>query len=295
MRLGSRMLLDGAMGTELMNAGLKPRDEPAELWNRTRPADVQRVYRAYFEAGADAVQTNSFGGNRMRLAAFDRGTAQPGEVRALNVAAALLAREVRPDGRFVIGSIGPTGAIPPPEGRADLSELEDAFAEQAMALAEGGVDLLHLETFYHPKESRAALRGVRLGAPGLKVVASMTCKVATGGYVTPIGFAPDVMLSVFLEEEADAVGCNCTMSPAHMIDLVRAIRARIPAEMPLFAKPTTMTGPVGLVSSKQLAVGGLALLAAGATAVGGCCGTSPADIAAMRHAIDTQPALDLIG
>jgi methionine synthase I (cobalamin-dependent) len=291
MRLGSRMLLDGAVGTELMSAGLKPREEPAELWNRTRPAEVQRVHRAYFDAGADAVQTNTFGGNRLRLAAFDRGTSA--EVRALNVAGALLAREVRPEGRLVIGSIGPTGAIPPPEGRADLSELEDAFAEQAMALAEGGVDLLHLETFYHPKEARAALRGVAEGAPGLQIVASMTCKVATGGYVTPLGFAPDVMLSVFLEEEADGVGVNCTLSPAHMLDLVRAIRARVGPALPLFAKPTAMPGPVEVVSPGRFAAGALDLLAAGATAVGGCCGTSPAEIAALNKAFGERPKVAL--
>jgi methionine synthase I (cobalamin-dependent) len=289
------MLLDGAMGTELMAAGLKTREEPAELWNRTRPADVQRIYRGYFDAGADAVQTNTFGGNRLRLATYERNMVSPIDVRSLNVAAALLAREVRPDGRFVIGSMGPTGAIPPPEGRADLSELEDAFAEQAMALAEGGVDLVHLETFYHPKEARAALRGVREGAPGLKVVASMTCKVATGGYVTPLGFSPEVMLQVFIEEDADGMGINCTLSPAHMIELVRTMRARIGPEIPLFARPTSMPGPVEVVSSSRFAAGALELFAAGATAVGGCCGTAPADIAAVRRALDTQPAVSLGG
>src|SRR5512134_2775569 len=100
MDLGPRMLLDGAIGTELMAAGLKPREEPPELWNRTRPLDVQRVYRAYFDAGADAVQTNTFGANRVRLASYGRaGTGSgsspapgsPAEVRALNVAGALLA------------------------------------------------------------------------------------------------------------------------------------------------------------------------------------------------------------
>src|SRR5262249_22001419 len=138
------------------------------------------------------------------------------EVRPLNVVAALLAREVRPPGRLVIGSVGPTGVVPPPEGRADLAELEDAFAEQAAALAEGGVDLIHIETLYHAKEARAALRGVRQGAPSLPVVASMTCKLTPGGYATPLGFTPEVMLAAFIEEHADGVGANCTLSPASM-------------------------------------------------------------------------------
>jgi homocysteine S-methyltransferase len=293
------MLLDGAIGTELMGAGLKLREEPPELWNRTHPAEVQRIYRAYFAAGADAVQTNTFGANRVRLSSYGRvptgsgsspAPGSPAEVRALNVAGALLAREVRPPDRFVIGSIGPTGAIPPPEGRADLGILEDVFAEQAMALAEGGVDLLHLETFYHPKEARAALRGCRQGAPGLPVVASMTCKLTSnGGYTTTYGFSPEVMLAVFLEEEADGVGANCTLSPAAMIELVRTLRARAGGR-PVFAKPTTSPGPLEQVSLLDLTRGALALFEAGATAVGGCCGTTPADIAALRAAFGQKPS-----
>src|SRR5450432_3238195 len=133
-RLPSRTLLDGAMGTRLMSLGLRAGTDCPEAWNVTRPDDVRGVYYDYFSAGADAVQTNTFGGTRLRLQSFQKQA----EVRALNVAGAVLAREVRPTGRLVIGSMGPTGAIPPPEGRGDLIELEDCFAEQAMALAEGG-------------------------------------------------------------------------------------------------------------------------------------------------------------
>jgi 5-methyltetrahydrofolate--homocysteine methyltransferase len=281
------MLLDGGMGSELMARGLDPKIEPPEAWNVTRPGDVQAIHRAYFEAGADAVQTNTFGANRFRLSIFQRAA----DVRSLNVRAAVLAREVRPPGKFVIGDMGPTGALPPPEGRADLTELEDAYAEQAMALAEGGVDVLHVETMYHPKEARAALRGARLGAPGLAIIASMTCKVAAGGYATPLGFAPEVMLAVFLEENVDAVGANCTLGPAAMLDLVRLIRAR--TRLPLFAQPTASPGPSEHIQQRELAVGALALLAAGATSVGGCCATTPADIAVMRQALSTPPLQDL--
>jgi 5-methyltetrahydrofolate--homocysteine methyltransferase len=280
-----RFLLDGGMGTELMAQGLDPAADCAESWNRSHPDIVQRVYSAYFDAGADAVQTNTFGGTRLRLAAHSKHT----EVRALNVVGALLAREVRPPGRIIIGSIGPTGAIPPPQGMADLAEMEDAFAEQAAALAEGGVDLLHIETMYHAKEARAALRGVRQGAPGLAVVASMTCKLTTGGYATPLGFGPEVMLATFLEEQVDGVGANCTLSPAGMLDLVRLMRARTP--LPIFAKPTATPGAAEHVMPGDMATGALALLAAGATAVGGCCGATPADIAAIRLALSKPSTL----
>jgi len=278
------MLLDGAMGTELIARGLDTRVEPGDVWNRTQPQIVQAIYKAYFEAGAQAVQTNTFGANRFRLAQFQRA----GEVRALNVAAAVLAREVRPQGRLVIGDVGPSGAVPPPEGLADLTELEDAFAEQAAALAEGGVDLVHIETMYHPKEARAAMRGARLGAPNLPLIVSMTCTATLGGtYATPLGFVPEAMLGVFLEESADGVGVNCTLSPAAMLDVVRFIRAR--TTLPVFAKPTASPGPNEHIQAKDMALGALALLEAGATAVGGCCGTTPADIAVMRQALSAAP------
>jgi methionine synthase I (cobalamin-dependent) len=283
-RLGTRALLDGAVGTQLIAHGLRAGKDCAEAWNVEHPDQVREIHRAYYEAGSLAVQTNTFGGSRIRLAVFGR----PTEVRALNVAGALLCREVRPSGSLVIGSVGPTGAIPPPEGNADLVELEDAFAEQAQALAEGGVDLLHLETFYHPKEARAAIRGARAGAPGLPLVGSMTCRrQRAGGYATPLGFPAETMLGAFLEEGADGVGTNCTLGPADMLDLVRLVRSR--TDKPLFAKPTIAPSGSAPLLPDELAVGALALWAAGATAVGGCCGSGPADIAAVSRAFARAP------
>src|SRR5689334_731530 len=112
-------VLDGAIGTELIARGLRVGREPAEAWNLSHPDVLRKLHAAYFAAGAEAVQTNTFGGTRLRLTQFRRQA----DVRALNLAACLLAREARPTGKRVVGSIGPTGAIPPPEGRADLIEL----------------------------------------------------------------------------------------------------------------------------------------------------------------------------
>jgi 5-methyltetrahydrofolate--homocysteine methyltransferase len=282
MRLAERTLLDGGTGTELIARGLVPGEDCPELWNRTRAGDVREVAAAYFAAGARAVHTNTFGGNRVRLAQFGLGA----DLRALVVAGCLLAREVRPTGALVIGDLGPTGLIPPPEGDADLGLLEDSFAEQAVALAEGGVDLLHIETLYHPKEARAALRGARQGAPGLSVLASMTCRF-TGTYATPLGYSPDAMLATFAEEGAAAVGVNCTLAPHAMLDLVRALRDK--TKLPIVAQPTAAPTGGQPVTPDEMAAGALALLAAGATAVGGCCGSGPAHIAAIRRALDVSP------
>jgi methionine synthase I (cobalamin-dependent) len=279
----SRLLLDGAMGTELIARGLAAGREAPEAWNVERPGDVRAVYEAYFAAGAHAVQTNTFGGNRVRLLGFGWQTA----VRTLNLAGAVLAREVRPTGSFVIGNLGPTGAIPPPEGTADLIELEDAYAEQAMALAEGGVDALHIETMYHPKEARAAIRGAREGAPSLRLIASMTCRRHGTAYTTPLGFSPEVMLAAFLEEGVQGVGANCTLAPADMLDLIRLIRSR--TDVAVFAKPTLSPTGTSILPPQELASGALALFAAGAYAVGGCCGAGPDAIRAARQALDRAP------
>jgi methionine synthase I (cobalamin-dependent) len=273
-------LLDGAMGTELLGRGLSLDAEPPELWNLTRPDTVADVHARYVRAGSEAVQTNSFGGNRVRLDRY--GLADRGY--ELNVAAARLARES--GARVILGSMGPTGETPPPEGEANLVDMEQAFAEQALALAEGGVDVLHLETMYHPKEARAALRGCRIGAPGLPVIASMTCQYEGSSYSTGFGFTPESLLQVFLEERADGIGVNCSIGPATMLDVIRLIRTRYRGF--ILAKPTIAPTNEAPLLPGEFATGALALFAVGATAVGGCCGTGPADIAAARAAIDER-------
>lgn len=266
------------MGTALGARGLRIGLECPEAWNVDREADVAFVLRGYVDAGADVLQTNTFGGNRVRLGAWGRA----GDVRKLNVAGALIARERRRPGMKVVGSMGPSGLLAPPDGDADLAMLEDAFAEQAIALAEGGCDLLHLETFYHPKELRAALRGVRQGAPGLAVVASMTAQRGPSGYVTTLGYPPELMLTVAEEERADGVGVTCTLAPAEMVPLIEFLRAR--TDRPIWARPTV--APVGAppLLPGEVAESALALWASGADAVGCCCGSHAQDIAALRAA-----------
>ena len=275
-------LLDGAMGTQLMARGLDLASEAPESWNVARPSEVRDIHLRYLEAGAEAIQTNTFGANAFRLA--PRGLAELGF--EYNVAGATLARDAAGRDGTVIGVLGPSGATPPPEGDASLVALEQAFAEQALALAQGGVDLLHVETMYHPKEARAALRGCRIGAPDLPVLASFTCRLEASGYTTGLGFSPDALVQVFVEERADALGVNCTLEPASMLDMVRDLRAR--TELPLVAMPTIAPANAAPLLPGEFATGVLALHAVGADAVGGCCGTGPADIAAARSALDEQ-------
>lgn len=273
--LPPRLLLDGGVGTALIAQGLDLAREPPEAWNLRHPDMVRRVHQSFAEAGSQAVQTNSFGGNRIRL----RAAGLEAQVAEVNRCALDLARSAVPDGVLVVASVGPTGAVPPPEGDADLLELEAAFAEQAAAIAQAGpagAAFIHLESFYHPKELRAALRGCRASAPQLPVAASFSCNRSGSTFRSVMGFPAEALLAVALEERADAVGVNCWLSPSEMLPLVELLLARSP--VPVLAKPIAGAGPL---YPGEFAVGVEVLFATGARAVGGCCGTGPADLASI--------------
>ncbi len=279
--LPPRLLLDGGVGTALIALGLDLAREPPEAWNLLRPELVQQIHRGFAEAGSQAIQSNTFGSNRIRLRAFGLEH----QVAALNRSGIELARAAIPDELLLIASVGPSGAVPPPEGDADLIELEETFAEQAAAIADAGagrVAFIHLESFYHPKELRAALRGCRAGAPALSVAASLACNRAGASYKSALGFPVELLLSVALEERADAVGANCWLPPHDMLPLIERLLARSP--VPVMAKPTVAPTGQPRLHPEQFAAGALALFAAGARAVGGCCGTTAADLAAAAAA-----------
>jgi methionine synthase I (cobalamin-dependent) len=276
-RLPDRALLDGAMGTGLMARGLRIREQPPELWNVACPEVVRELHLQFVEAGADALQTNSFGASRLRL----RARGLEGRTRELNLAAAKLARAAHPTG-CVLGSMGPTGELPLPEGAADLYEVEDAYAEQAALLAEGGVDILHVETMCHSKEARAAIRGARQGAPDLPLAVSMSCKRLGDSFTTSLGYSAETMIAVLLEESIDAIGVNCTLGPGDLLDLATRL---VETGLPVIAQPTIAPETSAPLYPGEFATGAQALFAVGVRAVGGCCGTSPADIASARDAL----------
>jgi methionine synthase I (cobalamin-dependent) len=264
------------MGTALIARGLTLSREPPEAWTLARPDAIREVHRGFRAAGAQLLQTNTFGGNRVRLRASDR----QGAIGPINRRAVELCR-AEADGARVVGVIGPSGLVP----GADVSpaELEDAFAEQATLLAEAGADLLHVETFYHPVELGAALRGARAGAPALAVIGSFTCgrdpaaPDDVAGFRTPAGFAPAAMLAVLAAERADAVGVCCSLPAAALAPLVRQVADA--TEAPVVAQP--IPAPGRAAPAERFATAAHALFAAGASIVGGCCGVDAADLAAL--------------
>ncbi len=275
------VLLDGALGTELMARGL-PHGTPPEAWNTGNPGGVKAVHRAYFEAGADAVTTNSFGGTRIKLAAHGL------EARAveLNTAAAALARAAATAGKFVLGSMGPTGKFLKPQGPFTEPELEAAFEEQAAALAAGGVDALLIETQYDLREALCAVRAARRAAPRLPVLATMTFNAHPRGFFTIMGDGTAKCALALEQAGVAALGANCSLTSEQMAGAVRSLREA--TALPIIAQANAgkpVLGSDGCVTYSQ----GLedyvrfipAVVEAGAGLVGGCCGTSPAFIRAM--------------
>jgi methionine synthase I (cobalamin-dependent) len=276
-------LLDGAMGTELIARGLVVRRDCPEAWNVERPDEVAAIHRAYAQAGARAVQTNTFGATRPRLARFGR----EGQTRELCLAAVALAKASAP-GCVTIGSLGPSGETLPLGNPGDLRWLEAAYAEAAAALAEGGAQVVHLETMFHPAELAAAVRGAREGAPGLPVWASMTLMAGVTGLETPHGVPIQNMVRAVETSEPDAVGVNCTLDAERMYNAVAALRSALP--LPVVARPQAKISEKcasGRSSETPEAFAGyaVALFDAGAAAVGGCCGVGPAGIAALAAAL----------
>jgi 5-methyltetrahydrofolate--homocysteine methyltransferase len=278
------VLLDGALGTELMRRGLSQGVAP-ETWNVDRPKLVQEVHLSYYAAGSDAVSTNSFGGSRIKLAGH--GLAE--RTFELNRAAAEVACAVRPAGKYVLGSIGPTGKFLEPQGDLSEADLEAAFVEQARGLAAGGVDAFILETHYDLREALCALRAAKAAAP-LPLLAAMTFNATPRGFFTMMGDGLERSVKELEAAGAAAVGANCTLDSAQMVGLARAMR-RLTA-LPMIIQANAGQATLGEDGAVVYSQGPDAyhryvpeILAAGANLIGGCCGTSPETIRRMAGLI----------
>lgn len=275
------VLLDGALGTELMHRGL-PQGVPPEIWNVERPDVVRAVHRDYFAAGSDAVSTSSFGGSRLKLEAYGLGE----RCVELNRAAAANATAVRPEGKYVAGSMGPTGRFLEPQGDVTPALLEAAFTDQARGLAEGGVDLFIVETQYDLREALSALRAVRAVAPGRPVLVTLTFNATPRGYFTMMGDPVGPAFEELEKAGADAVGANCQLDSAQMAGLAKTMAGL--TSLPLVVQANSgqpSLGPDGRMAFGQSVDDYLRhvpeILAAGVRFLGGCCGTTPETVRRM--------------
>lgn len=279
------LVADGGWGTLLIAAGMQPGECP-ELWNVTHPDAVREIAAGYIEAGSDIISTNSFGGTRCKLEAYGLGA----RAAELNEAAARISRDAAGPDRHVLASIGPSGKFLI-TGEISEDELYDAFKEQAVALARGGADACIIETFSAIDEACVAIRAAKENT-ALEIVCSFTYASTAGGTPrTMMGTTPAEMAEACLAAGADGLGANCSFGSEEMVLVVRALREAAP-EVPILVNPNagqpqqsedgivypeTPTFMAGVVPQ---------LIAAGAAIVGGCCGTTPAHIRAMREAVN---------
>jgi methionine synthase I (cobalamin-dependent) len=281
------LLADGATGSNLFERGLRSGDAP-ELWNAEHPDRIAELHRAFVEAGADIILTNTFGGTRHRLKlhkAEDR-------VAELNERAARIARTEADRAAHTVlvgGSMGPTGEILEPLGPLSLDAAREAFAEQAAALARGGADILWIETMSSIEETEAAIGGAR--TTDLPVVATLSFD--TNGR-TMMGITPSELAGLHRKHELAACGSNCGTGPSELVAcIVNLATASDPAAI-LVAKancgiPQFHDGEIRFSGTPELMAQYARLsLDSGARIIGGCCGTSPAHLRAMRQALETH-------
>jgi 5-methyltetrahydrofolate--homocysteine methyltransferase len=283
------LMADGATGTTLFNMGLMSGDAP-ELWNVDEPEKIRALYRGPVQAGSDLFLTNTFGGNASRLKLHSAEA----RVRELNRVGAALGREVADAaGRTVIvaGSVGPTGEIMEPMGTLTHALAVEMFHEQAEGLKEGGADVLWVETISAPEEFRAAAEAARLS--GMPWCGTMSFDTA-GRTMMGTTSADMVALVEKLPNPPIAFGANCGVGSSDLLRTVLGFVAQ-GTERPIIAKgnagiPKYHDGHIHYNGTPEL-MADYAVLArnAGARIIGGCCGTTPEHLVAMRAALETRP------
>ena len=287
---GRTVLGDGAMGSVLQAEGLTPGESP-ELWNVTKPEVIRGVYRAYLDAGAQVIETNTFGGNAARLGHNDL----QGRVGELNEAGAKLAR-LEAEGRdcLVAGSVGPTGEMLEPYGLLSVDEAASMFAEQVAGLLAGGVDHIQIETMSQMAEVEAAILGARRASPDVPIAVTMTFDTNAR---TMMGDTPKSALEAIYGWGVRAIGGNCGNGPDEIRTVMAQMLEHRPDDVYLIAQsnaglPKMIDGKVTYDGTPEvMAKYAVELYQMGVNYIGACCGSTPAHIAAMRDALVAAGAL----
>lgn len=282
------VLWDGGMGSELIAAGL-PSGIAPELWNIERPDIIQNIHMNYFTSGSDVVQSNTFGGNRIRL----KDSKCPYTVDQVNRAGLTIALNAKNIGKYVAANIGPTGLSMPPLGKVSEAELEDIFSEQLNVIKDFPVDLIAIETMTDLREARAALKAA-IKIATLPVSVSMTFRKTKRGFFTIMGDSAEISLKTLVDDGASIVGANCTLSSKDMIELAQILTSTVKQTLilqPNAGEPilntkngkTEITYPESPLDFEHFVK---SIIALGIDIIGGCCGTTPQHIKAMAHVRD---------
>jgi 5-methyltetrahydrofolate--homocysteine methyltransferase len=284
---GKPLISDGAWGTFLQARGLQPGECP-ELWNITHRADVFAIAKSYIEAGADIILTNSFGGSPLKLIHY--GLSE--RTAELNEAAGAISREAAGSDKFVLGSMGPSGAILM-MGEVSGQELYDGFALQAAALKKGGVDAICIETMSDIEEATIAVQAAK-ESTGLEIVCTFTFeKTISGEYRTMMGVSPSDMVQAIINAGASVIGTNCGNGFEQMIGIVKEIR-RVDNVTPVLVhanagKPIMKDERTYYPDTPEMMAATMhTLVAEGANIIGGCCGTTPEHIRALASCMKNE-------
>ncbi len=278
----SRILVcDGAMGTMIYSRGVYI-NQCYENLNLVRPALIEKIHREYVAAGAEIIETNTFAANRLKLTPHGLGE----RVREINIAGVRLARRAADKNAFVAGSIGPLGKPVEPIGPISMTEASEIFYEQANVLIEGGVDFILLETFSHLPTLKKAIEGVRKASADIPILAQMTISEEGNTFY---GITPEQVVRELSQAPIQAVGFNCSVGPAGMLDAVQA--ARPATNLPLSAQPNAglpqkVEGrTLYLATPEYMAEYAKRMILVGVNIVGSCCGSMPAHTRAIRSAV----------
>lgn len=278
------IVLDGAMGTMLISSGIKTGEAP-ELWNDLHPEKIGAIHRAYIEAGARIITTNTFGGTSIRLKRFKLEN----RVKELNMKAAQIAKAEADRVEDIVavgGSMGPLGELIKPLGKIEFDEAKSAYAEQAKALAEGGIDVFWIETMGDLNEVKAAIEGIR-SVSDLPI--SVTMSFDTHGR-TIMGVTPAKAVKLLMQYPLSSIGANCGSGPTELISAIKQMHDENP-ELTFVAK--TNAGLPKMVDNKIVYDGtpdvmgeyAIAVREAGARLIGACCGSTPAHIKVIQETL----------
>jgi 5-methyltetrahydrofolate--homocysteine methyltransferase len=281
------LLVDGAMGTMLMERGLRPGECP-EAINLARPEVLGEIAALYLEAGADIIETNTFGASPAALSRYGLDD----RVEAINEAAVRTVRSAVGQRAYVAASCGPSGRLLKPYGDADPEDLYAGYLRQLGSLVTAGTDAVFVETMTDLAEATLAVRAAKEVSPAIPVVATMTFDATPRGFFTVMGVSVEQAARGLREAGADAIGSNCGNGIDKMVEIAAAFRGC--SEMPLVIQsnaglPVADGGSIVYPETPEFMAGrSTDLLAAGVSIIGGCCGTTPAHTKALRAVIDAS-------
>jgi 5-methyltetrahydrofolate--homocysteine methyltransferase len=289
---GEVLVADGAMGTMLFQRGIKLGECP-ELFNLTRPEILEEIALLYFQAGADIVQTNTFGGSRLKLSNYQLEV----KTKEINQKAVEAVKKAVDSRAYISGSCGPSGEMLKPYGNVEKETVYNNFQEQVSALAESGVDLICIETMTDLQEAILAIKAAKSVSPLIPVMATMTFDKIPKGFYTIMGVSIEKAVEGLTGSGADIIGSNCGHGIDNMIKIAKQIKK-------ISSVPIIIQSNAGLPEKKgneliypespsYFAEKTVELIEAGVSIIGGCCGTTPEHISAIRKVVDSNSLIKI--